>query len=95
MSIIFKNKSCHLVALFQEFVDRQVNGRPSLFPIDIVQMETSLSHALLFFNTKSMVISLKNLEILATWKTRYEGKSKFWPVSRNAVYQCGNCAKVF
>jgi hypothetical protein len=38
----------HYVALFQKFVDTPVNGRPSLFRIDsVLQMETSLSHALL------------------------------------------------
>jgi hypothetical protein len=29
-------KACHYVALFQEFVDTPVNGRPSLFRIDSV-----------------------------------------------------------
>jgi hypothetical protein len=28
------SKACHYVALFQEFVDTQVNGRASLFRID-------------------------------------------------------------
>jgi hypothetical protein len=38
-------KVCHYVALFQEFVDTLVNGRPSLFRVDRVhQMEASLSH---------------------------------------------------
>jgi hypothetical protein len=55
MSLIFKNDDfflarCQNVALFQEFVNTQVNGRPSLFRIDSVhQMETSLSHALLIY----------------------------------------------
>jgi hypothetical protein len=36
-------------------VDTPVNGRPSLFGIEGVhQMETSLSHAFLAINTKSM-----------------------------------------
>jgi hypothetical protein len=40
--------ACLFVALFQEFVDTPVNGRPSLFLIvSVYQMETSLSHALL------------------------------------------------
>jgi hypothetical protein len=44
------SKACHYVALFQEFVDTPVNGRPSLFGIDSVhQIETSLSHALLVY----------------------------------------------
>jgi hypothetical protein len=39
----------HYVALFQKFVDTPVKGRPSLFHIGSVhQVETSLSHALLF-----------------------------------------------
>jgi hypothetical protein len=48
------SKACHYVALFQEFVDTPVNGRPSFFWIDSVHlMETSLSHDL-SINTKSM-----------------------------------------
>jgi hypothetical protein len=43
-------KACYYVVLFQEFVDTPVNGRPSLFRIDgVLQMETSLSHALLVY----------------------------------------------
>jgi hypothetical protein len=43
------------MAFFQKFDDTRVNGRLSLFCIDSVhQMETSLSHALLSINTKSM-----------------------------------------
>jgi hypothetical protein len=61
MSLIFKNytrslsRSVHYVALFQEFVDTPINGRPSLFRIDSVhQMATSLSTLCSSFNTKSM-----------------------------------------
>jgi hypothetical protein len=44
------SKECHYVALFQEFVDTPVNGRPSLFRIDSVhQIVSSLSHALLVY----------------------------------------------
>jgi hypothetical protein len=44
------SKVCHYVALFQEFVDTPVNGRPSLFRIvSVHQMRTSLSHALLVY----------------------------------------------
>jgi hypothetical protein len=58
MALIIKNdahslarKACHYVALFQEFVDTPVNGRPSLFCTDSVhQMETYLSHASLVYN---------------------------------------------
>jgi hypothetical protein len=47
--LLFSN-ACHYVALFQEFVDTPVNGRPSLFHIDSVhKMETFLSHALLVY----------------------------------------------
>jgi ABC-type microcin C transport system permease subunit YejB len=47
------------VALFQEFVDTQLNGRPSLFRIDSVHhMETSFFQALWPINTKYMVISI-------------------------------------
>jgi hypothetical protein len=56
MSLIFKNDArslvwrVHYVALFQEFVDTPVNGRPSLFRIDNVHhKETSLSHAILVY----------------------------------------------
>jgi hypothetical protein len=41
---------CHYAALFQEFVDTPVNGRPSLFRIySVHQTETSLSHTLLVY----------------------------------------------
>jgi hypothetical protein len=44
------------MALFQEFIDTPVNGRPSLFGIDSVhQMETSLSTLCWSINTKSML----------------------------------------
>jgi hypothetical protein len=44
------NKACHYEALFQEFIDTPVNGRPSLFRIDSVyQMKISLSHFLLVY----------------------------------------------
>jgi hypothetical protein len=55
MSLKFKNDARSLarhvnVALLKEFVDTPVNGRPSLFRIDsVLQMETSLSHALLLY----------------------------------------------
>jgi hypothetical protein len=55
MSLIFKNDARSLarrvtVALFQEFVDTPLNGRPSLFRIDSVhQMKISLSHALMVY----------------------------------------------
>jgi hypothetical protein len=42
-------KAGHYMPLFQKFVDTSVNGHPSLFSIDSVQMDTSLSHALLVF----------------------------------------------
>jgi hypothetical protein len=46
---LFSN-ACHYVALFQEFVDRPVNGRPSLFRIDNAhQVEIVLSHVLLAY----------------------------------------------
>jgi hypothetical protein len=44
------SKAWHYVALFQDFFDTLVNGRPPLFRIDSVhQMVTSLSHALLVY----------------------------------------------
>jgi hypothetical protein len=53
MSLIIKNDARSLagrVAIFQEFVNTPVKGRPSLFGIDSVhQVETSLSHALLVY----------------------------------------------
>jgi hypothetical protein len=44
------SKAGHYVALSQKIVDTPVNDRPSLFRINSVhKMETSLSHALLFY----------------------------------------------
>jgi hypothetical protein len=50
------SKSCHYVALFEEFVDTPVNDRPSIFRIDSVHhMETSTF--CWSINTKSMSMS--------------------------------------
>jgi hypothetical protein len=68
MSLIFKNdtyslfsEGSHYVTLFQKFVDKPINDRPSLFALTM-----SIRWRLLFptlcwaINTKSMGVSVKN-----------------------------------